>query len=85
MLVANDFGSAELDDAVRAAGRKAFTAALASGVPVCYVDAEPPQSTRIEAKAEMRCAPFVGDPEHRATLEPYQRIGDNCPSGKRRP
>jgi len=40
MHVAYDFGSAEFDDAVRAAGRKAFAEALASGVPVFYVDAD---------------------------------------------
>ena len=40
MPVAYDFGSAEFDDAVRAAGRKAFAEALASGVPVFYVDAD---------------------------------------------
>jgi len=34
-----DFGSAQFDDAVRAAGRKAFPEALASGLPVFYVDA----------------------------------------------
>jgi hypothetical protein len=40
MPVGYDFGSAEFDDAVRAAGRKAFAEALASGVPVFYVDAD---------------------------------------------
>ena len=40
MPAAYDFGSAEFDDAVRAAGRKAFAEALASGVPVFYVDAD---------------------------------------------
>lgn len=40
MPVAYDFGSAEFDGAVRAAGRKAFTEALASGVPVFYIDAD---------------------------------------------
>ncbi len=34
------FGSAGFDEAVRAAGRKAFVEALASGVPVFYVDAD---------------------------------------------
>jgi hypothetical protein len=40
MPAAYDFGSAEFDGAVRAAGRKAFAAALASGIPVFYVDAD---------------------------------------------
>jgi len=40
MPVAYDFGSAEFDAAVRAAGCKAFAEALASGVPVFYIDAE---------------------------------------------
>jgi hypothetical protein len=40
MPVAYDFGSAEFDGAVRAAGRKAFGEALASGVPVLYIDAD---------------------------------------------
>ena len=38
MLVAYDFGSTEFDDAVRAAGRKAFAETLAAGLPVFYVD-----------------------------------------------
>ena len=40
MPVAYDFGSAEFDDAVRTAGRKAFAEALASGIPVFYIDAD---------------------------------------------
>jgi hypothetical protein len=40
MPVAYDFGSAEFDGAVRAAGRKAFDEALASGIPVFYIDAD---------------------------------------------
>ena len=40
MLVAYDFGSADFEGAVRAAGRKAFVEALASGLPVFYVDAD---------------------------------------------
>jgi hypothetical protein len=40
MPVAYDFGSPEFDDAVRAAGRKAFTEALAAGLPVFYIDNE---------------------------------------------
>jgi hypothetical protein len=40
MPVAYDFGSAEFDGAVRSAGRRAFAEALASGLPVFYVDAE---------------------------------------------
>ena len=40
MPVAYDFGSAEFDDAVRAAGRRAFDEALASGLPVFYIDAD---------------------------------------------
>jgi hypothetical protein len=39
MPVAYDFGTSEFDGAVRAAGRKAFAEALASGVPVFYIDA----------------------------------------------
>lgn len=39
MAVAYDFGSAEFDDAVQAAGRKAFSETLAAGLPVFYVDA----------------------------------------------
>lgn len=35
-----DFGSADFDRAVRAAGRNAFAEALASGVPVFYVDGD---------------------------------------------
>ena len=40
MSVVYDFGSADFDEAVRAAGRKAFAEALASGVPVFYVDGD---------------------------------------------
>ncbi len=40
MPVAYDFGSAEFDGAVRAAGRNAFEEALASGNPVFYIDAD---------------------------------------------
>jgi hypothetical protein len=34
-----DFRSTEFDDAVRAAGRKAFEETLAAGLPVFYLDA----------------------------------------------
>jgi len=40
MPVAYDFGSAGFDEAVRVAGHKAFAEALASGIPVFYVDAD---------------------------------------------
>jgi hypothetical protein len=40
MPVAYDFGCAEFDDAVRAAGRKVFAEALASGLPVFYANAD---------------------------------------------
>ena len=40
MPVAYHFGSAEFDVAVRAASRKAFDEALASGAPVFYIDAD---------------------------------------------
>lgn len=40
MPVAYEFGSADFEGAVRAAGRKAFVEALTSGLPVFYVDAE---------------------------------------------
>jgi len=40
MPVVYDFGSADFEKAVRAAGRKAFAEAVASGVPVFYVDAD---------------------------------------------
>ena len=33
------FGSAQFDDPVRAAGRKAFSETLAAGLPVFYLDA----------------------------------------------
>ena len=33
-----DFGSAEFDDAVREASRKAFAETLAAGLPVFYLD-----------------------------------------------
>jgi hypothetical protein len=39
MPVAYGFGSPQFDDAVRAAGRKAFAETLAAGLPVFYVDA----------------------------------------------
>ena len=38
MPVAYAFGSAQFDDAVRAAGRSAFAEALAAGLPVFYID-----------------------------------------------
>ena len=38
MPVAYDFGSAQFDDAVRDAGRKAFAETLAAGLPVFYID-----------------------------------------------
>jgi hypothetical protein len=40
VAAAYDFSSTEFDDAVRMAGRKAFTEALAAGLPVLYVDGE---------------------------------------------
>lgn len=40
MPVVYDFGSAQFDDAVRAAGRKAFAETLAAGLAVFYVDSE---------------------------------------------
>jgi hypothetical protein len=33
-----DFASSEFDEAVRAAGRRAFDATLAAGLPVFYLD-----------------------------------------------
>jgi hypothetical protein len=36
MAVAYDFGSVQFDDAVRAAGRRAFAETLAAGLPVFY-------------------------------------------------
>lgn len=39
MAIAYDFGSAQFDDAVRAAGHKAFSETLAAGLPVLYLDA----------------------------------------------
>ena len=38
--MAYDFNSAEFDDAVRAAGHKAFGETLAAGLSVYYVDGE---------------------------------------------
>jgi hypothetical protein len=38
MLVPFSFASAEFDEAVRAAGRRAFEATLAEGLPVFYLD-----------------------------------------------
>jgi hypothetical protein len=35
-----DFGSREFDEAVRAAGRRAFDETLAAGLPVFYLDSE---------------------------------------------
>ena len=40
MAAAYDFLSTQFDDAVRAAGRRAFDATLAAGLPVFYVDGE---------------------------------------------
>jgi len=40
MPVAYDFASSEFDEAVRAAGRRAFDATLAAGFPVFYRDRE---------------------------------------------
>ena len=40
MPVTYDFGSDEFDCAVRAAGRKAFDEARASGIPVFYIDTD---------------------------------------------
>jgi hypothetical protein len=40
MAAAYDFRSTQFDDAVRAAGRKAFAEALAVGLPVFYLDGE---------------------------------------------
>jgi hypothetical protein len=40
MPVAYDFGSAEFESAVCAAGRDAFDHALASGIPAFYIDAD---------------------------------------------
>lgn len=40
MPVAYDFGSAQFDDAVQAAGRKAFSETLAAGLPVFYLDGD---------------------------------------------
>jgi len=38
MPVAYDFGSPQFDDAVRAAGRRAFAETLAAGLAVFYID-----------------------------------------------
>jgi len=40
MAVAYDFGSVQFDDAVRAAGRRAFAETLAAGLPVFIIDAD---------------------------------------------
>ena len=40
MPVAYDVGSAQFDDAVQAAGRKAFSETLADGLPVFYIDGD---------------------------------------------
>ena len=40
MAAAYDFASKEFDDAVRAAGRRAFEETLASGLSVFYLDDE---------------------------------------------
>jgi hypothetical protein len=40
MPVVYDFGSAQFDDAVRAATREAFTETLAAGLPVFYIDGD---------------------------------------------
>ena len=40
MPVAYDFGSAQFDDALRAAGRTAFSETLAAGLPVFYIDGD---------------------------------------------
>jgi len=40
MPVAYDFGSAEFDEAVRAATHRAFTETLAAGLPVFYIDGD---------------------------------------------
>lgn len=40
MHVGHDFGGTQLDDAVRAATRKAFDETLAAGLPVFYIDGE---------------------------------------------
>jgi hypothetical protein len=40
MPVAYDFGSKEFDEAVRAAGHRAFLETLAAGLPVFYRDAD---------------------------------------------
>jgi hypothetical protein len=40
MPVVYDVGSAQFDDAVRAATRKAFAETLAAGLPVFYVDGD---------------------------------------------
>ena len=40
MPVRYDFASAEFDDAVSAAGRRAFDATLAAGLPVFYLDGD---------------------------------------------
>jgi hypothetical protein len=40
MPVAYDFASSEFDEAVRIAGRRAFQATLAAGLPVFYLDRE---------------------------------------------
>lgn len=39
MAIAYDFGGTQFDDAVRAAGRRAFSEALAAGLAVFYLDA----------------------------------------------
>ena len=40
MAVAYDFGSVQFDDAVRAAGRRAFAETLAAGLSVFYIDGD---------------------------------------------
>ena len=40
MDAAYDFDSTQIDDAVRAAGRKAFAETLSAGLPVFYINGE---------------------------------------------
>lgn len=39
-MAAYEFGSAQFDEAARAAGRRAFEETLAAGLPVFYLDAD---------------------------------------------
>jgi hypothetical protein len=66
-MAAYDFASKEFDDAVRAAGRRAFEESLAAGLPVFYLDDEGLNVMKRRMGGDSRSAGFLEPRPERIT------------------